>query len=807
MTSNPLAAPFILNEGVMIIPVGDLPDESRSQIDCAPDDFAVSRLQARAGSKIIDADSANLLGRFQQQRTIVEAVILFAREKSLNPDTVLEGAYPFFRNMIDGGFLVPLNHGTDAQKSKPGTGQIAPGSQVLGASVVRTLHVVEDTEVYLLSRQDGFSVLKIEHPSPHGEFAAAVRTRLQHEAAFLANLNGDRAPRLLDKGELDGRLYIEIEFIDGVDAATAAAEWRERGGVKGRQMLLRLAQNIARTYATLNQRGVLHADVHPSNVLIRRDGAVVLIDFGVARPNVAQTALPTPPDRGGIPFFFEPEMARVALARLPSLPASEAGEQHAVAALIYLLVTGAHWQNFRLDREAMLEDIASLHPLSFRERGVESWPEMEAVLGRALSKLPEARFPSLSAFAGALAEVTVPPITNGVSRSQPLSQLLERALANASPEGPWNQAILSPAPTTSINYGSAGVALGLLHVAHRRNDSHLLALADIWSRRALREMNRDDAFYNKDIEITPDVVGKSSPYHSPSGVHAVAALVATAAANPIGQMEGLAGFLEAAAQPAQGLDLTLGSSSILLGAAILLDALSTCNDLLDLAPLRLRGDALLAELWQAIDAKSEIVAAGIEYPGMAHGWAGFLYATLQWCTVSRTVIPRGVERRLAELAALAFPNGRGLDWPWVLGRSGEPVTMAGWCNGACGYVFLWTLAHRMFANQRYLDLAYGAAWRSWEAPDQPVTLCCGLAGRAYALLNLYRHTKETIWLDRARSLSIRGARDGDSPKEYPHSLYKGEFGLAILAADLENPDEATMPFFEPIGYARGGPSS
>ena len=122
-------------------------------------------------------------------------------------------------------------------------------------------------------------------------------------------------------------------------------------------------------------------------------------------------------------------------------------------------------------------------------------------------------------------------------------------------------------------------------------------------------------------------------------------------------------------------------------------------------------------------------------PGIAHGWAGFLYATLQWCSVSKTALPKDVERRLVELAALALPIARGMDWPWTLGHSGEPLTMPGWCNGACGYVFLWTLAHRLLGDPRYLELAQGAAWRSWDAPEQIVTLCCGLAGRAYALLN------------------------------------------------------------------------
>src|SRR5262245_19869826 len=188
---------------------------------------------------------------------------------------------------------------------------------------------------------------------------------------------------------------------------------------------------------------------------------------------------------------------------------------------------------------------------------------------------------------------------------------------------------------------------------------------------------------------------------TPSGVFTVAALVARAMADPLGMAEALAGFLDATRRPTIGLDLTLGRSSTLLGAAILLDAILG-NNLVDPAPMRSFGDAALAEIWQAIDAKAPIATADVEYLGIAHGWAGFLYATLQWCRVSRTPVPTTVERRLEELAAFALPSGRGLEWPWVLHRPGEPMTMAGWCNGTCGYVFLWTLAHRLLGHPRYL---------------------------------------------------------------------------------------------------------
>jgi hypothetical protein len=355
------------------------------------------------------------------------------------------------------------------------------------------------------------------------------------------------------------------------------------------------------------------------------------------------------------------------------------------------------------------------------------------------------------------------------------------------------------APFASLTFGSSGVALGLLCIAQRQGDAIGLATADVWACRSAREIDRDGAFYNPDIEITPETVGQGSPYHSPSGIHATAALIARAAADIPAQIQATSDFVNAAGCRLAGLDLTLGKASTILGSAILLDAASGVPG--EWTPLREFGDTATAELWQAIDTKPSIRDADIDYLGVAHGWAGLLYATLQWSRISGSPVPASVIRRLDELSALAIPAGRGVEWPWVLRMSGDPSTMAGWCNGSSGQVFLWSLAHVLLGDARWLAMAEGAAWNSWESTDSGATLCCGLVGRAYALLNFFHHTGDSLWLDRARALGNRAARNDGMPPEYPHSLYKGEFGLAVLAADLEVPDQAVMPFFEPFGYS------
>ena len=109
------------------------------------------------------------------------------------------------------------------------------------------------------------------------------------------------------------------------------------------------------------------------------------------------------------------------------------------------------------------------------------------------------------------------------------------------------------------------------------------------------------------------------------------------------------------------------------------------------------------------------------------------------------------------------------------------------------------LAHQVTGAEQLLRLAQGAAWHTWEeAGANGSSLCCGWAGRAYALLNLYKCTGDSAWLERARELGRRAAA-GASLASTKHSLYKGEVGSALLAADLAQPVSSCMPLFEAEG--------
>ena len=145
-----------------------------------------------------------------------------------------------------------------------------------------------------------------------------------------------------------------------------------------------------------------------------------------------------------------------------------------------------------------------------------------------------------------------------------------------------------------------------------------------------------------------------------------------------------------------------------------------------------------------------------------------------------------------------MPAGRGLRWPY---DAAQPMPHSGleasWCNGAAGYVALWTAAHRLLGKDHFESWARRAAWTAYESPvPSGGDLCCGFGGRAYALLSLYRHSSEEVWLARAHRLAERAATNIRANSLRRDSLYKGEVGVALLAAELESPEHACMPLFE-----------
>jgi eukaryotic-like serine/threonine-protein kinase len=784
---------LVLSSDVLVIRVRDLPQPVRDELG-DEGAFALTMAQARVPSSLVDEGMAELLGEFRSPSTVVEAIIRYSRRLGLDPEDTLTDSYPALRRCREQGYLVPAG----SERAQPRQVSLAVGQRVAGGAVVRCLHVLEDTELYQVALDDGgLAALKVLRPTG-SSFAEGA---LHREVEILRHLDGRVGPRLLAVGESDDGPWLAMEWCDGVLVSLAAAGLRRAVGA--RPELLDLCRRVAQAYARLHELGVVHGDVHAGNVLVSPAGVVRLLDFGLARLLGGRQTGGDPP-RGGVPACFDPQYASALRAHQPPPPASLASDQFSLGALLYQLLTGAGYLDLSIDNDELLRQIVEDAPLPFTRRGCRPWPEVEDLLGMALAKEPGRRLPSTAALSRRLAEVA-PPVPRGAA-AQPVGQgagvepVLRSVLANARPGGTWFEHGVPAAPFCSVVYGAAGVATALYRVGVLRSDPELLALADEWVVRAARESADPGAFTSDDPPVTEEITGRVSPFHRLSGVHAVQALVSHARGDPLSRQSALDAFVAESRQPCDSLDLTLGRAGTLLGAAILLEAVAGAR-YADVAGLTDLGNQTLAGLWAELDAMPPVgEGAAVSYLGVAHGWAGLLLATLRWCRATRAARPSALADRLDQLAAMAEPVGLGARWSVSNrhGGDGAAVTMAGWCNGSAGHVHLWTTAHAVLGDDRWARLAEQAAWHAYTTPNGIVQLCCGLAGQAYALLDLYRHSGEQRWLTAASEVATRAAAAVSSPRPgtlMPGSLHKGNVGVAVLAADLDDPEAASMPFF------------
>ncbi|ALS09959.1 hypothetical protein ABE82_26465 (plasmid) [Paenibacillus peoriae] len=790
---------FILPEDVILIPVRDISKHILEQVEYEEDDYVISRVSSRNTSSIIDAKFADLIREFKTAKTIVQAIIGFSKVKKMDPEQTLENALPVIQSFIRADILVPEN----SKKAKTITSSFETGDRIAEYEVVQCISYTEDTELYQVKDLNGhLAALKIARPERNEE----MKVHLAREAAILKHLDGQHVPKLLGTGTFQHANYITLEWFDGATLAVTVQNLRNQPEGRDYKTRVRLCRKILEAYAHLHVNCIIHGDIHDRNILVDDDANVKIIDFGISLMDRNDSGLKEAP-RGGVAFYFEPEFVEPYLTRQLSPRANYLSDQYSLAALLYYILTDSYYLNFSFDKKELFRQIAMDDPLPFSNHGIE-WSEVENVLRKALSKTPAQRFPSVSEFLKCFSQITSEPV---ITRMQPeetaepvdlndaqhlLDEVLERMGHLSSP-------LLSEdyptAPTCSVNYGMAGIAYGLYRIAMNRKDAELLSVADVWLSKAVAqtEAKAARAFTNEQLELTAGTVGYISPYHTASGVYLVQALISRARGDFFEQQSAIEKFVAATDAPCDNLDLTLGKSGVLLACSILLDSI-TDNEFADKSSLLTLGNESMTSILNQLNLLPTIQECqALPLLGIAHGWGGLLYAAMRWCESSSLSIPLHIVERLHQMAELGDVKGNGIGWRREYSKYKQPDYLPGWCNGSTGMVFLWTLAHQMLRAEKFLVLAEKTAWNVWEEPITSGNLCCGLAGQAYGMLHLYKHTGDTNWLYRAQEFAKRASANIKSTSmDMSNSLYKGEVGVAVLLSDLTQPESSCLPLFE-----------
>ena len=145
--------------------------------------------------------------------------------------------------------------------------------------------------------------IKVLHP--HLSAAERNRQRFAREARAIEHLDHDNILKIFDySGNLTDDCYIVTEFVDGVTLQRMVSE---RGRVPSEVAAI-IGLRLAEALSYAHELGIIHRDLKPENVMLRRDGAVKLMDFGIAR-FLDEMNLTVTGALVGSPAYMSPEQA------------------------------------------------------------------------------------------------------------------------------------------------------------------------------------------------------------------------------------------------------------------------------------------------------------------------------------------------------------------------------------------------------------------------------------------------------------------------------------------------------------------
>jgi serine/threonine-protein kinase len=304
-------------------------------------------------------------------------------------------------------------------------------------------------EVFLARRVDNSinGPLCVKRMLPEMMKSPEYVTMFRDEARLSQRLVHPNIVRVFDSGDVDGQLYMAMEYVDGLDVGTLQRKLRQRGEMMGVGHALRIAvemcKGLAHAHAQTDDRGqplkLIHRDISPQNVMISSRGEVKVTDFGIAKAAGRETRTQTGLIKGKVPYM-SPEQAL-------GHDIDQRLDQFAAGIVAWEMLTGARLYNEKSELLTFEKIIRHPPPRpSSMRQGVSAL--VDGAVQRALAKSPDARFPDVAAFGNALAEALAQ-----LDTPSQLAPVMEHVMSNR--EGALNRAIAVGAPPPVQTPGAA----------------------------------------------------------------------------------------------------------------------------------------------------------------------------------------------------------------------------------------------------------------------------------------------------------------------------------------------------------------
>ncbi len=228
--------------------------------------------------------------------------------------------------------------------------------------------------------------------------------RFKNEARTMAKMSHPSIVNVWDFGETrTGLLFIVMEFIDGTDVARMILSQ----GKLPEEYALSITAHVCDALNYAHRSGIIHRDIKPANILINRDGAVKVADFGLAKQSdPAVRGLTKTNMAMGTPDFVAPE------AFIPGIPMDGRADLYAIGVMLFQMLTG------ELPR--------GLWTLPGSRLGTD--PRFDAIIAKAMQTDRECRYQSAAEIRRELDTIMATPRSILIQRQQDAAEAAARAI-------------------------------------------------------------------------------------------------------------------------------------------------------------------------------------------------------------------------------------------------------------------------------------------------------------------------------------------------------------------------------------------